>query len=471
MRTAMLLGLLWLAGCHAAPPPTVEADATGVPVPAAWPGEATAGELPEAWWTGFGEPALDAAVTRALEQNRDLQMAAARLDAAAALAVQAGASLEPTVDAGLNGSRTRRNFIGFPIPGGGSVLSTTTTSFGVSLDLGWELDLWGRVRAGEAVTLANAQAAAADLAALRLSVVAQTCKAFFAVAEAREQLALAETTLRSHRSSADFVRESYRRGVRPALDAHLAEATAQDGEAAVAQRRDLHDRAVRQLELLLGDYPAGRAAGGVALPAELPAVPAGLPSELLRRRPDLLAAERRLAAAGCRVDEARAALYPRLSLTASGGTSSRDPDDLIDPDFRVWSLGGNLLLPLFRGGALRAAVAQTEADQREALAGYGNALLRAFGEVETALAAEGRLAARERATLAAAAHSRDAAAAARTRYLGGIADILTLLESQRQEAQATSQAIALRRLRLENRIDLFLALGGGFRAPAEGEPQ
>src|SRR5690606_19001087 len=152
--------------------------------------------------------------------------------------------------------------------------------------------------------------------------------------------------------------------------------------ASSAQRREQQQRAMRQLDVLVGQYPNGRMPIATALPTSLPQVPAGLPSELLRRRPDLQAAERRVAAAGCRVESAQAALYPRLSLTGSAGTQSTDLEDLVDTDFRVWSLGANLLEPLFRGGALRAEVRRQQARRAEAFANYGNAVLTAFAEVE-----------------------------------------------------------------------------------------
>lgn len=466
MRALVGAGIgLTLAGCHASPPEAVTPE-LGFDLPDRWaaPAAAATGQIEDDWWRGFGSSGLAEAVATALEHNRNLRASAARLDAAAAQAVMAGAPLEPALDVGLDASRARRNFIGFPIPGGGNVLSTTTTTLGVSLELSWELDLWGRLRAGESAALADVQAAAADLAAARTSVAGQTCKAWFAAAEAGAQLALAERTLDSFRRTATAVRDRYRRGVRSALDAHLAAVNAANAEATVAQRREQLARVVRQLEILMGRYPAGLIGmdGPDDAVVAMPSVPAGLPADLLQRRPDLAAAERRLAASGARVDAARAALYPRLSLVASGGTSAQDSDDLLDRDFRVWSLLGNLMLPLWRGGALRADLARSQAAAAEALAHYADAVLRALAEVESALAAEADLERRERTLAEAAAHANDAATLARLRYEAGLEDFLALAESQRLAFQADSARLTARRLRLENRIDLFLALGGGF---------
>jgi outer membrane protein, multidrug efflux system len=465
----LVLGAL-LAACASAPPTTDQAELQ-LSVPADWTTDPTptatfsteSANPDEEWWRGFADPDLDRLVEAALAGNRDLRAALARLEAAAQSRTIAAAGALPEVDAGLDAQRSRRLFLGFPF--GGGTPSSTATTYGLSLSLRWELDLWGRVRASDSAAIADLQAAAADHAGARLSLVAQTCRAYFAAVEARQQLALAEATTASIRATADDVRDRYRRGVRPALDVHLAATNLANAEAAVAQRRDALQRALRQLDLLAGRYPRGDTSVAATLPSTLPPVPASLPSQLLQRRPDLVAAERRLAADGCRVDAAKAALYPRLSLTASGGTSTQQLEDLVDNDFRVWSLGANLLQPLFRGGALRADVARAQARRAEVLSNYGSAVLHAFVEVEDTLAATAQLDARRQTTTSAAHHASLASDLARQRYQLGLTDFLATADGQRQAYQADSARISIERLRLENRIDLFLAIGGGFAAP------
>lgn len=457
---ALLAALV--GGCASAPPPApIEVP---FEVPASWSSPTLPGEIPEAWWTGFGDERLDAFVEQALQHNRDLAAATARMSAAFEQARIAGADVLPRADVGFNPSRARRNFLGFPF-GGGGVPSTTVTTYGLSLNLSWEVDLWGRLRSIEAAALADAEVAAADLAGVQLSVVAQTCKAYFAAVEARQQLALAEETVASFRATDDDVRDRFRRGVRPALDAQQARTTLASAEADVALRRRQLQSAMRQLEILLGRYPAGIVDGAETLTARLPPVPAGLPAELLARRPDLAAAERRVAAAAARLSAARAALLPRLSLTASGGTTSLELEDLLDDDFRVWSLAANLLQPLFEGGRLRADVARNEALRQALVADYGGALLRAFADVEIALADALLLADQERAAGAAAASAAAARDLARERYQTGLTDFLAVADGQRRAFETESARIALLRQRIDNRIDLFLALGGGFSAP------
>lgn len=468
-RSPLLLAALSaaLAGCASAPP--TAPPPADVAIPAQWnpgaPSDAPGAALADDWWRGFGDPQLDALVDRVLAGNFDLRQALARVEAAAAArGIVAGEAL-PQVDGGFDAQRNRRLFLGFPF-GGGGVPSSTFTTYGLTLSARWELDVWGRVRSGESAAIADVEAAAADAAAARMSLVAQTCRAHFGAVEAKEQLALAEATVATLRATYEDVRDRFRRGVRPALDVHQASANLATAEAAVAQRRDALAASLRRLDALAGDYPRGADAVPQTLPLAAPPIPVGVPSDLLLRRPDLAAAERRLAAAGCRVDVARASLYPRIALTGSAGTASTELEDLVDEDFHVWSIGANVLAPLFRNGALRAEVARNEALLEQAAAGYGRALIQAFAEVEDVLGAEALLAERRARTTDAAGHAARARELARDRYQKGLVDFVTVAETQRQSFQSDAARIALDRQCLENRIDLFLALGGGYRRPA-----
>jgi len=494
MRSTLCVPLVasWLLAACASVPDSSPPD-PGVEVPASWTAlEAEAPAAPDTafpeddWWRGFGDPALDRLVDQALERNGDLAAAAARIDQASAQARIVGADPLPRIDTSGNGSRQRQNFIGFPIPGSDrQVLSTTSTSLGVSLNVSWEADLWGRLRAREAAALADVEATRADWAAARLSLAGQVAKGWFALREARAQSRLAEATVDNRRLTEERIRRRYESGLRSPLDLRLAMANRASAEGLLAQRRQQLDAARRQVEILAGRYPRGEvgtenriarasmASRTAMTPALEPArelpdpsgpAPTGLPSELLLRRPDLAASERRLAAAGARIEEARKALYPRLSLTGSAGRRSQDLEDPLDSDFSVWSLLGNVLQPIFQGGRLRAAVELSEARQRELAAGYLQSALRAFGEVETALAAESRLGEQVGALTEATEQSLAARELAEDRYAAGLADLLTLLESQRQALDAQSRLLTARRQRLDARVDLILALGGGFEA-------
>jgi NodT family efflux transporter outer membrane factor (OMF) lipoprotein len=461
-----MLALATLAGCASAPAPK--------PLEVHW-------ELPEnwsvaratdavdvagagsLWWVELGAEPLAELVAEALTFNYDLRAAASRLGAAAAQARIAGAPLIPQLQAAGTGTRRRQNFIGFPIPGREQeALTTTSSNYGVSLNLSWELDLWGRLRAGTAAALADLMAADAVLRGARLSLVAQTARVYFACLEARRQVELADATMENQQLSARQVEARYERGLRPSLDVRLGRSSAAAAEAVLRQRQRQLDLVTRQLELLLGRYPRAVLQLEADLPPAPPPIPVGLPADLIGRRPDLVAAERHLAAAGARVTEARRSLYPRITLTTSGGRVSGALGDLLDGDFSVWSIAGGLIQPIFQGGLLRARVDLARSQSDQALAQFAQRALAAFGEVEISLAAAGFLAQQETALEIASQEALAARQLGEERYARGLADLFTVLESQRRAYDAESQLLNVRRQRLDNRIDLHLALGGGF---------
>lgn len=417
-----------------------------------------------AWWSQFQDDQLDSLVAGALTYNYNLKAASVRVSAARAQAKAAGAPLFPQMNLNFNNSKRRQNFIGFPIPGqsGGGVLSTTATTYGASADLSWELDLWRRIGAGQAAAMADLQASQADHRGAQLSLAGQTSKSWFAAIEARRQLELAQATLQNFRTINSQIQSRYERGLRQPLDLRLSLTNVSTAEALVAQRDQALDSATRQLEILLGRYPSAELAIIPNLPTIPGPIPAGLPADLIARRPDLVFAERQVASSGARVAEAKRARYPRITLTGSSGTSSRNLTDLLKGDFFVWSLAGGVLTPLFQGGRLKAGVSLAEANHEQAVAGFAEQALQAYREVETALAAEAFLADRERALRAATEQSAAARQLAESRYASGLSDVITMLEAQRRAFDAEGQYIAIRRLRLDTRVDLYLALGGGF---------
>lgn len=424
------------------------------------------------WWESFGDSRLSSLIEEALEHNQDLVAAEARLRQAEQRAKIAGADLKPQVAAGLNGSRSRRNFIGFPFPGSEEqVSSSTTTNFGVSLDISWEADLWGRVRSGQAASRADFRAAGWDLEGARLSLAGQTAKAWFAVTETQHQLTLARQTQVSRQRTAAMIRRRYDQGLRSSVDLRLASASDATALAAVAARERQLDGARRQLEVLLGRYPSGALVPAEGWAEPLKPVRPGLPSQLLARRPDLIAARHRMVARDAQVSQAKAALLPALRLTGSAGQSGEELGDFLDGDFSVWSLAAGLLQPLFQGGRLRAGVSLAEASRDEVTAGYLQAALRAFAEVESALVSGEFLLRQEEALAEAAKQARGAEEVSQQRYVAGLADYLEVLESQRQAVDSQSRYLDVRRQRLVSRVDLHLALGGGFGSAKEGPLQ
>jgi multidrug efflux system outer membrane protein len=367
------------------------------------------------WWSDFGDVQLEALVERALENNLDLAIALERVAQAAAQAELVGADRRPRIGAGLAATRQRQVLVGIPIPGASGPLAPTYTSLGLNLEVAWELDLWGRLEASARAGELDHLAAGLDLAAARISLAGQVARSYLAAVEAEAQHALA-------------------------LDG-------------IATRR-------RSLELV--DYPGAALEVGATLPAPPAAVPGGLPVELLARRPDLLSIETRAAAAEARLGAARSERYPRLSLTTSGGTVSDQLSDLLDGDFRVWSIGGSLVQPIFEGGRIRAGIALADAAAAELAATHANAVLRAAAEVEAALDSERELAEQVRHTQIAHEAALSVETQVEDRYRAGLASLLDVLFARRTRLDAASALLEARRARLENRVDLYLALGGGF---------
>ncbi len=420
-----------------------------------------------AWWLDFDSPGLVEAVTHALIVSPTIEARQARLDAAMAQARIAGADLKPGIVLDSSGSRRKQVFIGLPIPGAeGGVLSSTSTMLGLSLDVSWEVDLWGRIRAGRNAALASTDAAALELAATRLSVAGQTAKAWISLAEAEAQLDLARGTADNRRLARERIERRFELGLAAPLDVRLARSRHQIAVANLEQANSRQDAARRQLEVLLRRYPSAELAAG-----ELPVLPElasdALPTTLVARRPDLQALEARLDQAGFSVLEARRALYPRLALTGSVGRTAEEVGDLLQNDFSVWGVAGNLLQPLFQGGRLRAGIDLTEARLDELVALYVQALLDAYREVETLLAADQRLANMEAALFQAREESRAAEQLAVDEYQQGLGDYLTVLQAQSDHFDAASGQLTVAALRVSNRIDLHLALGDGLKAMAD----
>lgn len=423
--------------------------------------------LLEAWWQDFDAPALNASIESALAQNPDLRRAAAQVAAARAHALAVAGAQAPELNAALDLSRGRRNLLGLPIPGASEIIPYTTGAHALGLEMSWEMDLWGRLDAAAQSAVRDSEAVLAEREALALALSGQTARSWLILVQQSE---LAELLARRVRLAEQSLALTRRRlaagtGASGAVTAASAFLSAREADLARARADAAESRA--QLAALCGRYPSAGAAPQLqdALPQLPSPPPAGLPAELLARRPDLAAAELRVRAARSRARMADAALLPRVVLTASGGSTATDLSQLLSGDFRVWSLAGGVFAPIFAGGRLRAEADAAAAEAAAFEAQYVGRALTAFSEVESALAAESLLrAAAERQQEAANAWAREASLAQR-RFADGSADAAAALFSADRmlEAEAAAQAAAL--LLLLNRIDLHLALGGSFATP------
>jgi NodT family efflux transporter outer membrane factor (OMF) lipoprotein len=300
----------------------------------------------------------------------------------------------------------------------------------------------------------------ADFQAARLSLAARTAQSYFELAEARLQAEVAGQSIRERRIIVDLVRGRFARGLTRGLDLRLALTDLAGAEAQLAQARNQVQIVTRRLETLLGHYPAGKLTESSNLPETPAAIAAGLPSQLLERRPDLVAAFQRLRSADSRLESARKALLPRITLTGSGGTRSAALTELVDPRAAVWNLALGLFQPIFTGGRLKGEIRLNEARAEEALNQYKNTALNAFREVEQTLAAEEWLRGQEQALREAVDQTRESRKLAIYSYRHGLIEILTLLDSYRSTLNAQSSHLTVKRQLLSNRIDLYLALGG-----------
>lgn len=450
--------LLLSSGCATWTQYTPKTEEIPLAVPQQWSAEAelAPGEV-TGWLADFDSPTLESLVEEAIGRNFDLAAAAARVSAARARADIQGAELWPQIDATFDVSRSRS-----VSSGANDSLATTRNRFDVDGRVSWELDVWGRIRDTTRAALTDALAVEADFRAARLALAAEVARARFATIEAEQQLQLAVTVVRYFRQSLEVTDGRYRRGIADALDVRLARQNVASADSNLALRQRERDTAVRSFETLLGRYPAGDTDVPDVLPQIVKPVPAGLPSQLLERRPDLIAARGRLFASGDLLRAANKNRLPRFDLTVSGGATSEEFSDLLDYDAVFWSLIAGVLQPIFEGGRLQAERALAAADNREVWSLYAQIVLDALLEVESTLAAEAYLVAEEAALTRAAEEAREAAFLALDEYSKGLTDIVTLLESQRRAVNSESSRLRVARLRLDNRVNLYLALGGPF---------
>lgn len=459
--TAAILALLvggW--GCVSSPKPKI--DQLLVETPAQWySADADSSGAFEAgnWAKDFNDPGLERIVDEALEYNLDFRAAAARLEAARASSVANRSVIWPTLSATGSGSRSRRS------SASGIQQTLTNESFGLAGRFSWEIDLWGKLRNGYRAELADAEAAIADYYAARLSLAARTARAWYAAIEAHQQFELEQRILDALIESSRIVEENFESGIAGALDVRLVRANLASSRSALEQRRRNRDASIRSLETLLGRYPKNELEVAADLPTIRESPSAGLPSQLLLRRPDVVAAERRLAAAEQRKYETSKARLPNVDLSLMRGTSSSEPSELFDfVENRIWSQSLSIAQTLFQGGRLRANFRRARATYELNLANYSQTVLTAFREVENALAFQESYAADYEFLQLAAEESIQAEELAWEQYASGLIDITSVLDSVRRSINAQRSLIQVANQRVQSRIDLYLALGGGFES-------
>ena len=453
MRARGLLLALLLGGCALQSPPAREElrkqALPDFPVPEAYTGgPLAAGDVTGSWVASFRDPALVEMVNEALIANLDLRVAAARVEQASAAARLAGATLWPQVNAMARG--------------GGALSGDSSGLEGGGIFANWELDLWGRVRYGREAAAKQFESAQLDTEYARQSVAALVAKGWFLALEARAQKAIALEMAQASERLGSLARDRLRVGRGDEYEVRQADAQSATFRDVVLQLELAEQHALRSLEALLGRYPAATVALAPDLPEMPGPVPVGLPSQLLERRPDVVAAERRVATAFNRAGEARTAKLPRISLTAAVTSISSELFVLQDRDNPVLSAGAAITQPLFLGGALQAQEEVRDAELKAAIADYGRVGAKAFGEVERALSAGFNLEERWTTLSRAVADNTRALELAEIRYRVGSGDLRAVQQQQLALFAARSTQLRARTERLVQRVNLHLALGGGF---------
>jgi len=413
------------------------------------------------WWEVFGDARLNELEEQAVMCNQNLKAAFARVDQARATARVARSDLLPGLS--LNPNFARQRYSPNQDPSFGSI---TANTFSVPLDLSYEIDLWGRVRRGFESARADAQASLADFYNVLLTLQGDVAQNYFALRSLDAEIGTVAATVDLRKEQVQLVRSRFEGGIGNDLDMARAEtelATTEADAAMLAQRRSQLENA---LAILLGRSPSGFRLAAEATrnwDPRPPVIPAGLPADLLERRPDVAQAERQLASANARIGVAKGAFFPALSLTASGGYLSGDLQTLFNWDSRVWSIGPSVSLPLFAGGRNRANYRRAQAAFEESIAHYRQQVLVAFGDVENSLAGIRHLAEQSEAQQRAVVSARRAANLATDRYRSGIVGYLEVVDASREALQAERSNAQLTGQRLITSVQLIIALGGGWQ--------
>jgi len=414
------------------------------------------------WWEMFGDRELDALAARVEVSNQNIRLAEANFRQAQALAEQARAGLFPTVGAGASAIRSKSP----SLSNQPSFATGAVNNFNANLNAGWELDLWGKVRRGIESGEANWQASAADLESARLSAQAAVAQNYLALRIADVQRRVLEDTVAAYRRSLELTQNRYAAGIAARVDVVQAEVQLKSAQ---AQLVDLGvDRALLEhaIATLVGEPASTFSIPRAPLVATLPAIPVGVPSELLERRPDIAAAERSAAAANAQIGVAQAAFYPTLTLSATGGFRSNSFADWFSAPSRFWSLGAALAQVVFDGGLRRAVSYQAIAAYDGQVAAYRQTVLTGFQEVEDNLAQLRILEEEARFQNEAARGALVSVELTTNQYKAGIVSFLNVIAAQTIALNNERAAVNVQGRRLAASVLLVKSLGGGWDASA-----
>ena len=466
MRSAAAIVCVTLVtACQLAPRHIRPALPTSPVYPAEYLGDSTSGATASAigWRDFLRDPRLEALIAAALTRNRDLVIALARVEEARGFYRIQNAERLPVIGVSADATRSRVGASAVPgAPAGAGAVTYNRFSIGVGVSV-FELDFWGRVRNLSEAARSQFLSTVYAQRAFRLALIREVAATYLVAVEAAERIRLAEATVESRREGLRIAGVRFTAGITSELDYRQAESLLTQAEAELAALRLTQARAENALAVLVGGLidqplpnalPLAQQLNGVALAA-------GLPSELLGARPDIIAAEEQLRAANANIGAARAAFFPSISLTGDIGFASTELSKLVGGDSRTWSYGPSINLPIFNLGGKRGNLTVTQARRNIAVASYELAIQNAFEEVADALAGRryfaDQVAAQERGTLA----QRQIAELARIRYNEGVVSFLQVLDAERNLFASEQALLQLRRAQVENLVTLYIALGGG----------
>ncbi len=432
-----------------------EALPSSTEIPPEWSADAAdSGKVDDGWIAAFGDEQLEALVEEMLQNNLNLRLAATQVERASAISRLAAASLSPMVGVGGDyGTRSvSRMYAGHDLSG---------ETYSATALVSWEADVWGKLRARARAGEEALAATEADFEFARQSMAAITARAWFLAIESRLQLELAEEAVNIFSEILVLVEAKHEVGQLPLQNVYLTGADLASAQEAVRLVRSANEQILRALEVLLGRYPSAELETADALVAVPPPIPAGIPADIVARRVDLIAAERRVAAAFFASEDARLARLPSFSLTGVAGTTALTDE--------LTQLSAGLFAPIFTGGALEAQVEIANTNQQAAIAAYGLTLLTAYSEVENALNNESLFAERQQFLEKAVADNSAAMKLTMEQFNVGRVDMLSVLQIQARVLAARSALIGIQNQRLVQRINLHLALGGSFENTNETE--
>jgi outer membrane protein, multidrug efflux system len=474
--SAMLALIFLAAGCSVGP----NYQKPDLSVPAAWTEaqqkgvDARSAELAR-WWSTFNDPLLDSLVERAARSNLDLRLAEARIREARATRAVTASGAWPTLNVSGSYTRNRASQNGVGVPGEGAVIvpsgggaNLDQNLYQSGFDANWEIDVFGRVRRSVEAADATVEATVEDRRDVLVTLLGEVARNYIDLRGFQRRLAVARANLKTQQDTLELTQVRFQAGLASDLDVAQQEAQVNTTAAQIPTLESSLKQAAYGLDVLLGLQPGtlwNELAKETAIPNLPPEVLVGLPSDLLRRRPDIRRAERQLAAATAQVGAAMADLFPKFSLTGIAGLQSVSASDWFTRGSRFWSIGPTISWPVFDAGRIRANIEIRNAQQEQALTQYEKSVLSAFQDVETALVNYANEQTRYRSLIDAVAANRRAVTMANELYIRGLNDFLNVLDTQRSLYVTESELAQSQATMATNLVALYKALGGGWESP------